>query len=369
MNFLVRTASALLQASLVLYPAHYRREYEEERACILRLALEEVATGGWLPLLRFCSRELRDLPLSLIREHLKERKLQMNIDGDQLESNQEPGYVIWMGLLPFVLLGAMVMFFEIPREWVNQSILMSLGGLLMFGGYPIILAGLLVGALAGFPRWSFPYLIYAIIFAFYVSHAATPGLVVFNIEIWGGDLWGWRAWVPLGIVIVLVLLINRHPRVLLKKLWGNITKNWSYLTFGLYGLLPLFMFISFDEMDNLYSFPGAVAGAILLLIGAFLYLRIKSPFWRTFGLVAFAFLGILTVKATVYFYWDTHSINIVTNERHLLNDSIPYASILVKAVRGALNTILFLLLPGIVVLLGYIKHFALSVINRLQRSG
>ena len=31
MNFLVRTASALLQASLVLYPAHYRREYEDAR--------------------------------------------------------------------------------------------------------------------------------------------------------------------------------------------------------------------------------------------------------------------------------------------------------------------------------------------------
>jgi hypothetical protein len=194
-------------------------------------------------------------------------------------------------------------------------------------------------------------------------------LVVFNIEMWGRDLWGWRAWVPLGIVIILVPILNRQPWKLLNSLWNGVAKNWSHLTFGLYGLFPLLVFISFDEMDRTYSFPGAVAGLVLIMMGAFLYLRLKAPFWRTFSLFAFAFLGILAVQVASHMYWDTHSINIVTNERHLLEGPIPYKSILAKSIRGALTAVLFLLMPGIVKVLGHIQHFAQSVTKRLQRPG
>lgn len=369
MTFLVRIAYALLRGSLVLFPARYRREYGDERACVLHLALREAAADGWLSLLYFCAREWRDLPLALLREHGREWRLRMEVDGNHLEGNREPGYTIWMGLFPFVLLGAMMMLFEVPREWGDQDLFLALRGLLMFGGYLVILAGFLFGALAGFPRWSFPYLFYGFIFALFISNASTPGLVVFNIEIWGREIWGWRAWVPLGIVILLVSLLNRYPGKLLDKLWGDIAKNWSRLTFGLYGLLPLLILISLEEMDEMYSFPGAVAGAILLIIGAFLYLRLKSPPWRTISLIAFAFLGILAVKAIVHFYWDTHSINIVTNERRLLEGPVPYASILAKAFKDAIVASLFLLLPSVVKLLGFIQHFGRNVTKHSSRSG
>ncbi len=369
MTPLARVVSTLLRRSLSLFPARYRREYGEERACVLQLALEEAAAEGWLLLMEFCAREWRDLPLALLREYGKEWRVRMEADGSHLESEREPGYTIWIGLLPFVLLGSMVALFEVPREWGNQDLFLTLSGLLMFGGYLVILAGLLAGALAAFPRWSFPYLIYGFIFALYISNASTPGLVVFDIEMWGRELWGWRAWVPLGVVILLIAFLNRYPGKLLVKLWGDVAKNWSRLTFGLYGLLPLLMFISFDEMDNRFSFPGAVAGAILLLFGAFLYLRLKSPAWRTFNLITFAFLGILAVKAMVHLYWDTHSINIITNERHLLEGPVPYVSILGKAIRDSIGTVLFLLLPGVGKLPGLIQHFGQSVMKHSSRPG
>lgn len=369
MTLLARIASALLRASLALYPARYRREYGEERACILQLALEEAAGSGPLRLFQFCIREWRDLPLSLFREHIREWRLRMESNDTDLQNIREPGYTLWVGILPFVLLGIMAVAFEFPREWGNAELFRTLGGVLMFGGYLIILIGLLFGALAEFPRWSFPYLIYSIVFALYVSHAATPGLVVFNIEMWGRELWGWRAWVPLGIVIVLVLLVNRHPWKLLKSLWNGIVKNWSHLTFGLYGLFPLLVFVGFDEIDNTYSFPGAVVATAFIVSGAFLYLRLKIPFWRTFSLFAFAFLGIFAVQGTSHFYWDTHYINPITGESRLLERPIPYGSILIKSIRSALVAVLFLLLPVAVKILGYIEGFAEGVINRLQRSG
>lgn len=293
----------------------------------------------------------------------------MGSSNNDLQSSQEPKYTLWAGIFPFVLLGLMALAFEFPREWGNWEFFRTLGGVLMFGGYLVILIGLLFGALAGFPRWSFPYLIYAFIFALYVSHAATPGLVVFNIEMWGRELWGWRAWVPLGIVIVLILLLNRHPWQLLNSLWSGIVKNWSRLTFGLYGLLPLFVFVGLDEMDDTYSFPAAVVAVIFILAGAILYLRLKSQFWRTFSLFLFAYFGILVIMASSNFYWNTHSVNFTTGERRLLEGPVPYGSILAKAIGNALIATLFLLLPVTVKLLGYIGHFVQGLTKRLQRSG
>jgi hypothetical protein len=363
-TIVLRILFAFLNGALSLYPARYRREYGEERTSVLRLALEEAATEGWLQLLLFCARELRDLPVALLREYSKEWKLRSEAEG-----NPEPGYTLWAGLFPFVLLGAMVLSFEVPMEWGNQDLLLFLSGLLMFGGYLVILAGLLFGALAGFPRWSFPYLFYGFIFALYISNASTPGLVVFGLEMWGRETWGWRAWAPLGIVILLVWLLNRHRGKLLDKLWSDVAMNWSRLSFGLYGLLPLLIFISFDEMDNLYSFPGAIVGMLFILIGAFLYLRLKSPSWRTFSLIAFGFLGILAVKATVHLYWDTHSINIITNERRLLEEPVPYMSILWKAFKSSLGTILFLLLPAVRKVLGFIQQLGQNITNHFSHSG
>jgi hypothetical protein len=360
--------STLLRTLLALYPARYHRKYGEERYRVLQLALEEAAIDGQLPLLRFCGRELRDLPLSLIREHIREWRRRMESNDTDLQNIREPGYTLWVGIFPFVLLSIMAVAFEFPREWGNGELFRTLGGVLMFGGYLVILIGLLFGALAGFPRWSFPYLIYGIVFALYVSHAATPGLVVFNIELWGGELWGWRAWVPLGIVIVLVLLVNRHPWGLLKSLWNGVAKNWSHLTFGLYGLLPLFIFIGLDEMENTYSFPAAVGGVVFILAGAILYLRLKSRFWCTFSLFLFAYFGILVIMATSNFYWNTYSVNFTTGERRLLEGPIPYGSILAKAMGNAFIATLFLLLPVVVKLLGYIGHFVEGITERLQRS-
>ena len=369
MTLLVRIVSVLLQASLALYPARYRREYGEERACILQLALEEAAAGGWFHLLRFIIREWRDLPLSFIREHVKEWKLRMGSSDIDLQNNREPGYTLWAGLFPFVLLGLMALAFDVPGEWGNWELFRILGGLLMFGGYLVILIGLLFGALAGFPRWSFPYLIYSIVFALYISNASTPGLVVFNIEMWGRDLWGWRAWVPLAVVMILVPILNHHPWQLLKSLWSGVVNNWSRLTFGLYGLLPLFILIGLDEMEDIYSFPAAVAAVVFILAGAILYLRLKSPFWRTFSLFLFAYFGILVIMATSNYYWNTHDVNFITGERRLIDEPVPYGSILGKAIENALIAVLFLLLPIAAKLLVYIGHFVQDVTKRLQQSG
>jgi hypothetical protein len=83
----------------------------------------------------------------------------------------------------------------------------------------------------------------------------------------------------------------------------------------------------------------------------------------------FASVGILVVKATVHFYWDTHYVNLITGERRLLDGQVPLANILAKAIRDTIVTILFMLLPGIVKLLGLIQQFGQNITKLWSRSG
>jgi len=57
-----------------LYPRHFRDEFGEEMMAVFSEAVTEAAEGGIIPLATVCLRELRDLPLSLVRQHLLDRK-------------------------------------------------------------------------------------------------------------------------------------------------------------------------------------------------------------------------------------------------------------------------------------------------------
>ncbi len=100
---------------------------------------------------------------------------------------------------------------EIPFSESQSMRSRYIFGAMYFGGYLVVLAGLFWGWLKGFPRWVFSYLAYGIVFALYLANASTPGLVIFNIPMWGRELWGWRACVPMAMVALSALLLSRPP--------------------------------------------------------------------------------------------------------------------------------------------------------------
>jgi len=271
----------------------------------------------------------------------------MGEDRQDLEFFRRAGNEIWLGLFPFLLLGLMAVAFEMPHEWVGQDLVSSASLGLMLGGYLVILAGLLVGALAGFPRWVYPYLAYGVLFPIFLGQAATPGLVIFGVEMWGREAWGLRAFVPLAIVFLAVPLLNRKPWTLADALLNGVREDWTLMAFGLYGMLPLFALFVQDEVDHTYSFPGALTGMAIVLLGAFLYLRAGSRFQRTFSLFACAYLAFLVVAASAHLYWDTHSVDLVTGESSPLPGPAPYGGILAKALRDAILPAFIVMLPGV----------------------
>jgi hypothetical protein len=252
----------------------------------------------------------------------------------------------------FILLGIPALVYEAPLPRIYRLINFDPGFILSLGSSLIILAGILWGWLKGFPRWSFPYLASEIFWAWTLANAATPGLVIFHTHIWGRELWGIRAWAPLGLVALLALLLSRPPWGPLVKLGRAIWNDWTLLVFGLYGSMPILFSVWLDEMQHSYSFPPAVVAMIFILIGAFIYLRFPSRQFQLLGLLLNAFLANLALGIGSEFYWSTHSVNFATGQSTLLSGPVPWGSILLKSAFFSGIVILPLLSP---ILLKFVK--------------
>jgi hypothetical protein len=61
---------------------------------------------------------------------------------------------------------------------------------LAFGAYLFILAGVLVGWVKAFPRWSYPYIGYGVIYALYLSGVSTPAVQILGYTFPPNQLWG-----------------------------------------------------------------------------------------------------------------------------------------------------------------------------------
>jgi hypothetical protein len=129
-----------------------------------------------------------------------------------------------------------------------------------------LLIGLGVGWVKGFPRWSYPY----------------GGLVLVSTWWWTGIVIrrrGWwtifngpGAWLPLLVVAAVALLLTRSFRPFGQLLYG-VWHDWTRLSFGLYGCMPLIIWLSFDEVTAPYSAPYLAVSAIILGVGALAYVR------------------------------------------------------------------------------------------------
>jgi hypothetical protein len=189
----------------------------------------------------------------------------------------------------FILWGGELILQEIPQEWNAPGWVESLRGVFFIG---LILAPLvLILAWArSFPRWSYPYIVHLVLFSLYLSIASTPGLQFFGIDIFGREMWGWRAWVLPLFTILVSLFITRslHP---VEQFFGNIIQEWSLALFALSSMLPLYVAIAFDEMDRLYSLIFMVVLSLMMITMALLYMGGWNKLHRAIILV----LGIAAV--------------------------------------------------------------------------
>jgi hypothetical protein len=209
------------------------------------------------------------------------------------------------GMVPFLLHPVFFIFGSamaaLVKAWSPpEPVLLTISSALALtyaGAYMTVLG---VGWVKGFPRWCYPYWALGLAFSSLLVGAATPGLRILGYTFEHDELWGWRAWIPVLVVAVVALLLSRSVRPL-RQLVTGIWHDWTRLSFGFYGLLPLVLIIVFDEVHG--EGPYMAVLSVILAMGALVYMC-SSKTWQR-ALTLLLGMTLAWTAATVYLaiYW------------------------------------------------------------------
>lgn len=201
-----------------------------------------------------------------------------------------------LAVLPFVTFGLGSIFAELPHGWVLPAEYHDLSNYLFLITIAYVPIGFCVGWIKGFPRWSYPYVGMFLLISLYMVAQPAPGFMS------GEDLLGWRSWIPLGIVAIISLLITRSLNPL-KDFFTNISQDWTLLTFGMFGFLPLMTVVIYDEMDRLYSLIFMMILTAIMVGTVIAYMSGSDQKARVKVMVIGSFLTIAIAVAGPSWYW------------------------------------------------------------------
>ena len=176
--------------------------------------------------------------------------------------------------------------------------------------YLLLLGGLLLAWLKGFPHWSFTYLSWLVIFlisgmgiipGLNSSYLREMGLIGFK------DPYLQRIWIPFIITLLLALLLD-HSIKPLRTLWQGWRRDWTVASFALFGILEFMVLTFFDEVPGPKSaliFWQLVAVA-LLAAGAVWYIRSRVKAGRILALLCSAALSIALSTGVTFYHWQSY---------------------------------------------------------------
>ena len=277
----VRGLTRLYALVLRLYPDGFRNEYGDEMQGVFRLKAGDAAQQGGFGLARFAWREACDLPGAIVFTHVRERSAKMKrISPDGIQDGPLNLWKIAAVFLPFVI-GMLLSL----RNY-NHTLFIVLA---------IVLAVLLVvtwiaGLVTVFPVWTLPalgmlfFIPYFWFIRTFVQKIIFATVIVPQFGHWPDALPS-RYLMLLLIAFGTVLAVAAAMLVLLLLLpefRGRVVKDWTLLSFFLYGLavMPLFMDDPFTHL-GVYQFTGV----LILAIGAGLYLKAARSGARILSLV------------------------------------------------------------------------------------
>jgi hypothetical protein len=284
---------------LRIFPARYRAEYGPELEFVIRQLVEESARKGSLPLVGLAWRELRDLPVAILREHVKERrrhKMKADTYGNSLK---EPvsGWKTLAAFTPFliVLLYQLMDLLQIWR-WIHESGV----AILLIGLVSILLVPVVSGTARGLPRWALPSMGFLVgiiseqIFNSWVDtlppqfHLSSVGeeisFAVRVDSIYYGQI----------LLLSALLVLGTAWLPSFRAFQRSLRRDWSTLSFLLYGS-ALVGFLRFDSYKG--SEPCRLASLLILAAGVWVYLYRSRPTSRL-GALLVAVLLSMGLEAT-----------------------------------------------------------------------
>lgn len=215
-------------------------------------------------------------------------------------------------MLPFLAIGLVAL-----SSYLSQPALIVASYAAVLVGLGVPLVGLGVGWVKGFPRWSYAYggLVLAV----------TSLLLANNLDLWifnRYDMWvmlfrrlpgladvvfylmfdKYNMWVLFLAMAVIALLLSRLWRPL-RPLYQGVWHDWTRLSFGVYGVMPLMLVIAFDDVTPTFRAPYLVASTVVLTAGALAYVRSARTSQRTLALLIGMTLAWGVTTAGVATFW------------------------------------------------------------------
>lgn len=280
MKFLLRLIVGVYSKMLDLYPRRFRDEFAEEMQEVFRDSINDAIKNGLPPLLIFCLRELGVLPFNILQEfwHEFKRKEMIMVTNEQTESQSiiNGGVSYWdalIGALPFALFGIASMLSRTQYPFNTAY------SYLVF--YAVVLLGLLIGMIKGFPCWAYSYLGWSLVFAWWWSNIGTYGLKIFGFQI---NYWSWQAWLPFLAAFGIALLWTRSIQPF-RQLIRGIWQNWTYLSLMIYAFAA-FVLLIYDENHHPYLLVFMAASTLVICMTVWVFLQSASSWKRVIALIA-----------------------------------------------------------------------------------
>lgn len=287
------------------FPSGQRLQFGDELEAVLAEHLTAAGDRGWMSLLGAALWELFHLPGLHLRERFY-RRTGVTMQGNGIDGlNQTRQPVPWgwalIGALPFLFVLIAVLYGNLVEAIWNQfgaSLASDHDSFISWmynAGYSIALAlyipVLIAGWVRGFPVWFYPFAVqfviliaisteydpygtniarlYRLLGQLIPAERAAPGMVIL-----GNLLWLLQFLVPFGIVIGAALFFTRKDRRRpLRDGLTAITQDLTRLSFGIFGLAPLFIPVIWDGLPG----PGIfkLLPHVLLGAAALIYLRAR----------------------------------------------------------------------------------------------
>lgn len=207
-------------------------------------------------------------------------------------------------MLPFLIYGLTNVLWRLALPDRSGNPIVPIDPLFVsVAGYLGLLIGLGIGWIKDFPRWSFGYIGLVILLTWYAGWIGMPAQALWRYGIYFSNTMNehleWRAWIPLGGMTMIALLMTHslHP---LRQLVTGIWNDWSRLSLVLYGFIA-WVVQMYEEVHHPYLNAFILATALVVTIGAAAYACAGGTAQRV-AMLVLALPGVFTIEAI---FWAT----------------------------------------------------------------
>jgi len=274
----------LYTQSLLFYPHNFREEFGEEMKAVFEETLSS-SSGPQMGINIFL-RELRDFPGNLIEIYFNSWLKGGIMYSTEAYISPSTRWQALIGTLPFLAFGI--------------SSMISKGDHFPFGShegemvvYGLSLVGLLIGWIQSFPLWSYSYLGWSILIAYFNTN-------------WGfyDNHPDFQVWIPFGINI-LVAILWTHSLAPIKKLFQDIWNDCTRLSLAMFAFGG-FVWLIYDSNHHPQLLWFMLASTLVISAGGWFFLRSSSLKGRVIAIIG-SFVGGWIISSICDATWDYHA--------------------------------------------------------------